>query len=512
MRDRRRDEDDYRGSRGGEKFFSRGRRHRSPRRAPTSEWEVNRTSRDSTSARYPPKLSRPRRRDRSRHRRQQAAHTSVSPSRESRTEHQELGDEPSFHRSRRRDDDASPPTKRRRSRSGSPSQGHYKKHRRSMSRSPHETDPSMSLSSANGYPIRHIDHHHHRHHNGRSSQSPEPPSSPNRNARSQKWDYPATVVQTDRPTSPPYESMQQHQQQQHFSSSAHRHQDHHHHHHHSHSHHRRTRSPISRPGTSSSSHPAHSHTEPRRFSPPPSERYEYSTTRRTSPRLTNDGEKDRRATIDQYSQYYSTEIPRRSNRYSPSPPRSRPSAADHSAPRSRRTSPSPPPGSMMSDRSGRHSPTPPSRPSTVDEHHRHYRKIRRSPPGGKSHRRLDNTESDALVLVDPSASSDEATMSRSGNRGPPSPPRPIPSFSDPDNHDSPHGDVRMREAFPMHGMKGSNSNPNLRRSARAPFEKHDSYQQSSQYSASTGHQHPPQHTPPYGPGRGWNGQSAPYPP
>ncbi len=88
---------------------------------------------------------------------------------------------------------------------------------------------------------------------------------------------------------------------------------------------------------------------------------------------------------------------------------------------------------------------------------------------------------------------------------PPSPPRPIPSF-DADNSGSVDGDVHMREAFPMHGMKSVDmqSTP---RSRRLNIDTRQSYATSPQYMTSNSSHHgSPQSASPFGSNRGGWGQ------
>ncbi|KAH0559599.1 hypothetical protein GP486_003883 [Trichoglossum hirsutum] len=94
---------------------------------------------------------------------------------------------------------------------------------------------------------------------------------------------------------------------------------------------------------------------------------------------------------------------------------------------------------------------------------------------------------------------------------PPSPPRPIPSFTDSDDHDLIDGDARMREAFPMHGMKATDvSRPSpaaVSQPAPAPINTRQHYSNSSQYVGPNSNHHlSPQSQSPYGNGRGWGGQ------
>ncbi|KAI9841261.1 MAG: kinase subunit of RNA polymerase II carboxy-terminal domain kinase I, partial [Thelocarpon superellum] len=98
---------------------------------------------------------------------------------------------------------------------------------------------------------------------------------------------------------------------------------------------------------------------------------------------------------------------------------------------------------------------------------------------------------------------------------PPSPPRPIPSFTDSDDRDDADGDARMREAFPMHGMKVPTVHTTHRQPARPHLDTHHSYSHPSHpspYSTpGSAHQPSPQSASSYGSGRGWGGPNAQHP-
>ncbi|KAI9777441.1 MAG: kinase subunit of RNA polymerase II carboxy-terminal domain kinase I [Geoglossum umbratile] len=94
---------------------------------------------------------------------------------------------------------------------------------------------------------------------------------------------------------------------------------------------------------------------------------------------------------------------------------------------------------------------------------------------------------------------------------PPSPPRPIPSFTDPDEHDMIDGDARIRETFPMHGMKATDvprpSPAPVSQPTPAPIDTRQHYSNSPQYmDPNSSHHISPQSQAPYGNGRGWGGQ------
>ncbi|KAI9828420.1 MAG: kinase subunit of RNA polymerase II carboxy-terminal domain kinase I [Thelocarpon impressellum] len=113
-------------------------------------------------------------------------------------------------------------------------------------------------------------------------------------------------------------------------------------------------------------------------------------------------------------------------------------------------------------------------------------------------------------------------MSRKHDKPPPSPPRPIPSFTDSEEQIDLDGDARMREAFPMHGMKATSVHPTSHTPHRHqpprphvdtthnPYPHSHSHSNSPQYSApNAAHQHSPQSassSTAYGNGRGgWGG-------
>ncbi|KZF20351.1 Pkinase-domain-containing protein [Xylona heveae TC161] len=107
------------------------------------------------------------------------------------------------------------------------------------------------------------------------------------------------------------------------------------------------------------------------------------------------------------------------------------------------------------------------------------------------------------------------TRSRSAQSGPsegrpPSPLRPIPSLSDVEDQGSFDGDARIREAFPLHGMKASD----IQHAARPPrphIDTRQSFSTSPPYLGPTPPHHiSPQSGSPYANGRGgWAGQQPP---
>ncbi|KAI9858855.1 MAG: kinase subunit of RNA polymerase II carboxy-terminal domain kinase I [Vezdaea acicularis] len=101
---------------------------------------------------------------------------------------------------------------------------------------------------------------------------------------------------------------------------------------------------------------------------------------------------------------------------------------------------------------------------------------------------------------------------RKEDRPPPSPPRPIPSFTEPEEQASITADARLREAFPLHGMKGgeieqagqrNKTRPQLE--ARQPFSNPPQYAGSNPATLGS-----PQGQPSYHGGRNWAVQSQPY--
>ena len=477
MRGRWREEDDYRTSR-SDLIPSRDRRPRSPasaRRAPSTEWEGNAAGRESSGRFMPGQSHHHHSQDRTKDKHRSGTHSSsVSPHRPLRQEaayarSRDTGEGRSSYRAKHRAD-LSPPNKRRRSRSISPSASHPKKHHRTLSRSPHGSESPM-----NGVPGRNADY---------RNRSQSPKRSPNRHSRSRKWDHPPP---SDRRT--PDEPL---------PSSSHR---------------RRSRSPFSRSGQAAG-YRAHSPSDrrptpsakrdhsPRRFSPP--ERY--PSNRHTSPRP-SDRDRDRRS---KYPSESSRKSPRTS-RHSPSSPRSRPLAND-SAPRSRRESPSASRGHRGSNHSRRTSPVPYSRPGTSKEIRHPARSSRPSSPLA-SHSAPHHTGDtiDESMQDSNSHPPSDAGMYQNHDRPPPSPPRPIPSFTDSDDRDDLDGDARMREAFPMHGMKVSNVPSNHRQPPRPHVDTHQPYSHSSQYSTpGSSHHHSPQSASSFGSNRAWGNHSSQY--
>ncbi|KAI9731895.1 MAG: kinase subunit of RNA polymerase II carboxy-terminal domain kinase I [Cirrosporium novae-zelandiae] len=89
---------------------------------------------------------------------------------------------------------------------------------------------------------------------------------------------------------------------------------------------------------------------------------------------------------------------------------------------------------------------------------------------------------------------------------PPSPPRPIPSFDMDNNFDSIDGDKRMREAFPMHGMKAGDVRTSR---PRPPLDTRQGFSTSPQYiTPNSSHHGSPQSASSYSNGSrgGWQGQ------
>lgn len=88
---------------------------------------------------------------------------------------------------------------------------------------------------------------------------------------------------------------------------------------------------------------------------------------------------------------------------------------------------------------------------------------------------------------------------------PPSPPRPIPSF-DSDSHDS--GVGGGREAYSMHGMKGSEMHGSIRSGRAPPIDTRQPYSASPQWTPTSSHHGSPQSGSPFSHGRaGWSGPS-----
>jgi CTD kinase subunit alpha len=93
---------------------------------------------------------------------------------------------------------------------------------------------------------------------------------------------------------------------------------------------------------------------------------------------------------------------------------------------------------------------------------------------------------------------------------PPSPPRPIPSFDADNGPDQVDGESRIREAFPMHGMRASEMQSHQRRGPPRPRVDTRQYTSSPQFVTPTSSYHgsPQSGGSPYSGGRGgWNGQT-----
>ncbi|KAI9863583.1 MAG: kinase subunit of RNA polymerase II carboxy-terminal domain kinase I [Trichoglossum hirsutum] len=463
-----RDEDDLRDRGRSGPSTSREHRQGSPssnRRAPGSEWEVKTSGKDFDG---PSSYSNTKVSHGDRGREHQVAGgflPPVSPHRGSRGDNagtnriQDSDDERGAHRHKHRYP-SSPTAKRRRSRSASPHKRHPKKSKHGRSRSPHRSERSPNNVSEMQSRYR--------------DRSLSPRRSPHsQKLRQRKWDYPTPV---DRRTPEATQA----------SSSR-----------------RRSRSPLSRQGPPPlrgrsplvmDRRPASSgkrDTSPRRVSPPS----RFSVGRRPSP-SSKKWEEGRRAP------HNSGRASPKSDRRLSSPPRSRPSApASHS----RRTSPIPPRASKYMRGSKDASPAiSPRRQSYHDNSQKSPQTSSRSSPSGS--KAIHRGHSPSMTR---NAKNKETAVVT--EKPPPSPPRPIPSFTDSDDHDLIDGDARMREAFPMHGMKAADvSRPSpapVSQSTPAPIDTRQHYSNSSQYIGPNSNHHlSPQSQSPYGNGRGWGGQ------
>ncbi|KAI9822551.1 MAG: kinase subunit of RNA polymerase II carboxy-terminal domain kinase I [Pycnora praestabilis] len=179
-----------------------------------------------------------------------------------------------------------------------------------------------------------------------------------------------------------------------------------------------------------------------------------------------------------------------------------PSDSTHRSPRSSRRSPSP-----QSSRPFARDTSPRSRRRSREFHSRSHKSRALSPAFPESLAKSESNQRKARI-VDPSPLSSqvsptsESRMVTHDGNPPPSPPRPIPSFTDSDDHNSMEGDIHTRESFSMHGMHHSS------RPSRPHVDTRQSFSTSPQYMTPTSSHHgSPQSQSPYSNGRGgWGGQ------
>jgi hypothetical protein len=100
--------------------------------------------------------------------------------------------------------------------------------------------------------------------------------------------------------------------------------------------------------------------------------------------------------------------------------------------------------------------------------------------------------------------SERSSGYRHEDRRQPSPPRPIPSYTDADEG------LHHRDPYSMHGLKASERG-DPRAAARMPIDTRRGYSPTHQYLTPTsGHHVSPHSTSPYGNGRDWGGQHGSY--
>ncbi|KAI9807074.1 MAG: hypothetical protein M1825_005791 [Sarcosagium campestre] len=373
--------------------------------------------------------------------------------------------------------------KRRRSRSMSFDRSHSYKHRRTQSRSPYR-----SISPAAGAPPPH---------SHRQDRSTSPSLSPNDSSRFRGRDHHRHHVHrySDNSITPPPR-------------------------------HRRTRSPESRRDRLHSAHdrsisPAYHiperyvengrgrklETSSKRIQSP--RHYEYSPPRkhsygRRSPAPSKSRDVGRNEVTEYRYKRYSDHGGRK-GRYNQSPP----PKSTYSRPHSRRDSLSPPRKWRGSSRSRETSPTSNSGYAAATERGPIEESSRSSPSPPFKTRQRDFT-ADGKGF---SASTNEQIDNRNHAR-PPSPPRPIPSFTDEtDRAPIPEENEHIRQNFPMHGMRAEPMHDHSRQVVRpAQIDTRQPYQNSSPYMGPNSAQHSsPQSASPYGHGRGWNGHQSQYP-
>ncbi|KAI9846333.1 MAG: kinase subunit of RNA polymerase II carboxy-terminal domain kinase I [Sclerophora amabilis] len=433
----------------------------SSRHARGSEWEVKLSDRDIDDDSF---ATPSKRHHREKSRRGYGGGTkspSASPHRNPRVESTSSHDQKFVdERSHRFKDRRDIPSKRSRVHSTSPIRDHPRKHRRTQSRSP--------TNDLSGSHIRH------------RGRSPTQQRSLNYKSRSQKTEYLATMDRHSLGDSPP------------------------------HAHRRRSRSPQSRH--------IPQHAGKRRRSPPDDYRempHQSSSPRRTSPtemyasdRPTLLSHKSRDSNGRKVSEHHpkypleSGHHSPRADRYTSPSSRSRPTdlkPASHS----RRNSPSSLPRPRESDWRRDNS------PERIDGRQTAQAAQMKQPrtfPTSTNAERNDAKRGEPPVTH--LSSSTTALATHEDPNPPPSPPRPIPSFTDSDDRDDLEGNARIREAFPMHGMKATNLHHSSRQHPRPQVDTRQPYSHSPPYVApNSAH---PQSASPYGGGRGWGGQPPPY--
>ena len=131
------------------------------------------------------------------------------------------------------------------------------------------------------------------------------------------------------------------------------------------------------------------------------------------------------------------------------------------------------------------------------------------PPSGEMRR--NGTMSDTFGRSVQPSSAEGLPKYRQDEGPPPSPPRPIPSFTDTDERFTMDDNTHLREAFPMHGMKASEVHQGTRPTSRPRIDTRRTYSPSPQYMTPTSAHHvSPQPVSPYSNGRGWGGQHGSY--
>lgn len=405
--------------------------------------------------------------------------SSISPHRGSRAPKRsqpeaEVGEERASYKNRPRKD-ASGYIKRRRSRSASPSKGRLRKQPRTHSRSPHRSE---SLTHGrHGRPRR---------------RSVSPEREPNRQRhRSKRRKHADSAIHHPSDLSPsPSRGRRARSPLSRQEFAGHR---------------PRGRSPSERrPETPRDEYASHhhsysrSHRDSRRSSPPAAEK-EWGG---------DDGRVRAEARLPR-----PTEGGRRSSwkyRHPESPVDPHPRAAATTS-HSRRESVEASRNARGSERA-RFTSSSPSRQASAKRYHKSPRTSPRDrSPSASVRRRSDGTMPDAFGRPLQSRYSEGPSTFRQAEGSPPSPPRPIPSFTAADERAPMDNDMHLREAFPMHGMKASEIHGPSRGMTRPSIDTRRTYSPSPQYLTPTSTHHvSPQAVSPYSNGRGWGQQQSTY--
>lgn len=401
---------------------------------------------------------------------------SVSPHRDSRTHKDslystELGEDRKSYR-HKHTKESSAYAKRRRSRSPSPGRGYHRKQPRIQSRSPYRSE-SLARN-------RHI---------RPRTRSPSAERSPERSRRSRKRERTETAVH--------YRSERSH--------SPHRP--------------RRAGSPGSRQDPSKHRYRARSPPDRRLRSPKPDSsprHHSYGKSQRISRRSSPADKRlggERRYREEPHLPHHpegSRRSSRRDRYRSRSPLDNHPLTGD-TVSRSRRESVERPRAGRGAEKSKHTSPLP-SRHSSTNRYRENLKANSRGQSPSASSTKRDETMHGAFGRsYHSSRSKGSPAFRKDGAPPPPSPPRPIPSFTDIEERGRIEEDSHLREAFPMHGMKASEIHGSSRPMARPTIDTRRTYSSSPQYMTPTSSHHvSPQPVSPYGNGRAWGQQQSAY--